>query len=161
MQELIASSSDESPGTWLLVGPSVTHHQQRTHAKRPYNENNPGLGIEYRRPLSDPAWRAWDWGVQTYAVKDSFAQPALFVMGSLTREVVRIGPLQFRLGAQAGLAYKHVDWQRANLVPVAALLASMKWRDGLTLNLSYAHATNATTGRAKGVTALQLAYQFK
>jgi hypothetical protein len=153
-----ALALDDGPVHWALLPSAVSYHQQRTHANRPYNETNVGLGLERRSPFA--GLRTWELAVSASILQDSFDATSLFTVASVTHGVLVNRSFALRLGASAGLAYKHTQWDGPHkLVPYLAPTVILR-AAGIGVQLSYAYRQNATTGRTNGVYSLQTSVAF-
>src|SRR4029450_8077322 len=138
---LLASSGAlaqyDGPVHWALLYPAVSYHQQRTHANRPYNENNVGLGLERRSAFA--GLRTWELALSASILQDSFNANSLFTAASVTHRVLADRSFALRVGASAGLAYKYTQWEGPSklepyLAPTVILRAA-----GIGVQLSYGH----------------------
>ncbi len=144
---------------WALLPAAVSYHQQRTHANRPYNETNVGLGLERRSAFA--GLRTWELALSASILQDSFNASSLFTVASVTHRVLANGSFAVRLGASAGLAYKYTQWDGPHkLVPYLAPTVILRTAAGIGVQLSYSYHQNATTGRTNGVYALQTSVAF-
>lgn len=151
---------DESSVSYALTGPAISHHQRRTSANRPYNENNFGLGVEQRADLlSAPQWER---ALGASVLKDSYNAAALFAAAALTREVATALGMELRAGVVAGLAYKYWSWNGPrHLTPyLGPTIALRHLASGLGLSLVYIYRTNFRSDKASGLLILQTSYEF-
>lgn len=167
-----AAQAEQAPaaGSWLAVdpssvsyalnGPAVSHHQRRTSANRPYNENNIGLGMEQRADLL--AAPQWERAVGASVLKDSYNAAAVFATVALTREVATAFGMELRAGMMAGLAYKYWSWNGPRrLTPyLGPTLTLRHLTSKLGLNLVYIYRTNFRTDKGSGLLILQTSYEF-
>ena len=141
------------------MGPALSYHNQRTHAKRPYNETHSGLGIEQRALLTHSLY--WERRLSVSVMNDSFDQTALFTQFSLLRDMVSVGGLRLLGGLSTGLAYKHTRWEGPRQwVPLLGAAFSLKQDNGMGLNATYVYRQNKTTGRVNGIFTVQSSFAF-
>ena len=156
---LAAQAQDEGPVKWAVLQPAASYHQQRTHANKPYNEDNAGIGLERRSGIM--GWAGWELALSASVLQDSFNANSLFTGASATKALVARSGLELRLGALAGLAYKYTQWEGPRkLVPYVAPTVILRTPNGAGWQLSYAYHQNATTGRTNGVYTLQTSVLF-
>lgn len=155
-----AAQTVDTSTRYALLGPAVTYHQQRTHAGRPYNEQNWAVGLERRDAVSNDG--RWERSFGAAALQDSFDKPSVLSSVSLQRRLAEGAGLEVLAGAQVGLAYKHMDWDRgARWVPYAGPSFSLRSTGtGLGLNGLYVYKRNATTGRVSGIFLLQSSWTY-
>ncbi|WP_157991469.1 hypothetical protein [Caldimonas tepidiphila] len=158
-RSISALSAVEGRADYALLGPALSYHQQRTHAKRPYNEAHSGLGIEQRAPLAASLY--WERRLSVSVMNDSFDQPALFMQAALLREVASIAGVRMLVGASTGVAYKHMKWEGPReWTPLLGAAFALKPRNGIGLNATYVYRQNRTTGRDSSILTLQTSYSF-
>lgn len=165
-----SAHAQEASGFWLAVdplsvsyalnGPAVSHHQRRTSANRPYNENNIGLGMEQRADLL--AAPQWERAVGASVLKDSYNAAAVFATVALTREIGTAFGMELRTGVVAGLAYKYWSWNGPrHLTPYLGPTVTLRHlASKLGLNLVYIYRTNFRTDKGSGLLILQTSYEF-
>jgi hypothetical protein len=151
---------DPSSVSYALTGPAVSHHQRRTSANRPYNENNIGLGMEQRADLL--AAPQWERAVGASVLRDSYNAAAVFATVALTREMGTALGMELRAGVVAGLAYKYWSWNGPrHLTPyLGPTLTLRHLASKLGLNLVYIYRTNFRSDKASGLLILQTSYEF-
>lgn len=151
---------DSGTARSAVLGPALSYHQQRTHAKQPYNEQNRGIGFE-RRGLLRSADR-WEAGIRANFLEDSFAKPALFLDTQLTHSMLRLGDTDSRIGLTLGAAYKTSGWEdERDWVGYAGPTLVIRHRpSGLSLSTVYVYRRNASTDKVNGVFTLQAGLDF-
>jgi hypothetical protein len=160
-----AAQNLDAPGlasgtSYALMGPAFTHHQQRTHARRRYDQKNWGGGIEQEKTLeSAPKWeRILDLSV----LKDSFGKPSVFATTAFTRQIIGGSIGEVRAGLMGGVVYKEVQWQGSRvLFPVLGPILTIRQAPrGFGVEATYVYHRNETTHDVNGVFTLQVFYRF-
>lgn len=150
------SNDRADDANWALIGPSFSYHQQRSHANRPYNEKNFGLGLAWQRKIDGSAWEQ---SREVYVARDSFNQTSLFIDTTLSRAIAASGNLSFHTGGKAGIAYKNADWDGPRTWrPYVAAVICFRQERGINAKISYAYHKNSSTNRVNGVFVLQFAH---